>query len=35
MVRMIKDNNQQFLGGDVGVIALNEPRNARCEQSLQ
>jgi hypothetical protein len=35
MVRMIKDNNQQFLGGDVGVIVLNEPRNVRCGQSLQ
>jgi hypothetical protein len=34
MVRMIEDDNQQFLGGDVVVIALREPRHVRCRQSL-
>jgi hypothetical protein len=29
MVRMIEDDNQQFLGGDVVVIALREPRHVR------
>jgi hypothetical protein len=34
MVRMIEDNNQQFLGGDVRVVALSEPSHVRCWQSL-